>query len=119
MKGFENMICPICKEDTITIEEERVGPTGYRETEYTIIAKCDCKVPDVDFVALGIQSYNATSGAIITAYQHQIANTNNTCADCKNNKVELNHPTRAWLGEYKEICVDCFIKEIDSINKRR
>ena len=43
MKGFENMICPICKEDTITIEEERVGPTGYRETEYTIIAKANSK----------------------------------------------------------------------------
>lgn len=117
--SLDNLTCPICKENTITVIKERVGSPGYRETEYTITNTCDCKIPNYDYVAIGIESYNVNIGTINTIYNSDKVDLNNICTDCNKNKVIVNYPVRAWCGEYKEICLDCFIKEIEAINKLR
>lgn len=115
----KNLICPICNENTITIKKERVGPPGFRETEYTVTNTCKCEIPSCDNIAIGIEGYNINLGVIDTIYEYEIVDKNNICVDCNKENVAVKYPVRAWCGEYKEICRDCLIKEIEAINKLR
>ncbi|PEY35742.1 hypothetical protein CN354_15065 [Bacillus cereus] len=55
MQKINEYVCPICKEGYITIEEERTGSPGFRDTDYNITNKtCECITYECELIALSI-----------------------------------------------------------------
>lgn len=104
---INNYSCPICKEGYITIEKERVGEPGFRETEYTITNKtCECITYDSELIAMAIIG---TNGKLTE---------NETCKDCGEFEATVEYPVKPWVGEYKNICSNCFKAEMDNMKEK-
>ncbi|WP_369355732.1 hypothetical protein [Lysinibacillus capsici] len=100
-------LCPICKEGYITIDKEIVGEPGFREPEYHISnMTCDCITHDSDFMAQVIACNN------VERIENKI------CEDCGESESTIHYGIIPQLGEYKDICADCFKKEMDQSKEK-
>lgn len=105
MKTSNEYTCPICKQGYITIEKERTGPLGFRETDYDITNKtCECITYDCELIALAIMGYKDEKYI-----------KNETCESCGEREATINYPIKPWAGEYKKICPNCFQIEMDQL----
>lgn len=94
-------LCPICKEEYITIDKEIVGEPGFREPEFHIInMTCDCITHDSDFMAQ----------VIVCNDVERIEN--ETCENCGESESTIHYALIPQLGKYKDICMDCFKQEM-------
>ncbi|PEK30526.1 hypothetical protein [Bacillus toyonensis] len=102
---IQNYICPICEEGQITINKERTGPPGFRESEFDITnTTCDCITYESESIALAIMGYKKTK--------------NDICESCSESKATIQYPVKSWAGEYKGICSDCFKIEMEESKEK-
>ncbi|PEA32980.1 hypothetical protein COL81_26790 [Bacillus toyonensis] len=100
-------LCPICKEGYITIEKERVGEPGFRESEFHITnMTCGCITHDSDYMAT----------VIVCNDVDRIEN--ETCENCGESASTIHYVIIPQLGKYKDICTDCFKKEMDQSKEK-
>lgn len=100
--------CPICNEEKITITSERIGPPGYRTTDYDFgKTTCDCITYKCEGTAMEIK-YSA-DGAEIKS---------DVCQECNEEKATVHYPVKTWIGEYKDICPTCFKKEMVALEEK-
>ncbi|MFK4417133.1 hypothetical protein ABH961_005722 [Bacillus sp. RC251] len=99
--------CPICKEGYITIEKERVGEPGFRESEFTITNKtCECITHESEFIATVIVCND------VERIENEI------CEDCGELESTIHYGIIPALGKYKDICTDCFKTEMDRMKEK-
>lgn len=99
MSRSDKYTCPICEKGTMTIWTERSGPPGFRETDWFVKDKtCDCKIPPSNHMLMAIESFKD---------ENEIEN--KTCERCGNSPSTIHNPIRSWMGEFEDICTDCFI----------
>lgn len=109
MHGTNEYTCPICDEGKITITSERTGPRGFRETEYKLEGTtCGCITVNIYNLAIALEM-SADAKKYIK---------NNICEDCLEEKATIHYPIKAWMGEYKDICPDCFKKELLELEEK-
>lgn len=103
--------CPICEKGTMTIWTERGGPRGNRMTDWFVKDRtCDCEFVESDAILMAIETFKD---------ENEIKN--KTCERCGKNESTVHNPVRSWLGEYEDICTDCFkvrVKESIELNKK-
>jgi len=105
---IKDYICPICDKGNITIEQERTGPPGFRDTDYNILKKtCECITYDCETVALAIKSYKDNK-----YIKHEV------CENCGEAEANIHYPMKAWAGEYKDICSSCFEVEMKNLEAK-
>lgn len=98
--------CPICNKGSITIEEDRVGEPGFRETEFQVSnVTCEC-----------ITAFNTIIVLAIINYTNKEVEEGKACENCGDLEANIIYPTRPWVGESKDICSDCFKKEVAELN---
>ncbi|PED73044.1 hypothetical protein CON97_05405 [Bacillus pseudomycoides] len=104
---INNYVCPICKEGYITINKERTGPRGFRESEFSITNKtCECITHDSEFIATVIVCNN----------DERIEN--ETCENCGESESTIHYAIIPELGKYKDICTDCFKIEMEEMKEK-
>ena len=97
--------CPICKKGNITIETQRTGPTGFRDTDIDIVdTTCDCITYKCEATAMAIIHTNDVKSKV--------------CEDCGCKNPMIHYPVRSWVGEWKDICVECFKKEMQELEEK-
>lgn len=97
--------CPVCLKGNITIEKERTGPPGFRDTDYNITKKtCECINYNCDTVAIAIIDSQDKS-KLKSQY----------CERCNNNQAVVHYGVKSWVGEYIDICTDCFKLEMNEL----
>lgn len=98
MSGNGTYICPFCEKGQMTIYTERTGPKGFRTTDWFVTNQtCDCEIYESDNTLMAIESFKDYD---------QIKN--DICECCKENQSTIHNPIKAWLGEYEDICTECF-----------
>ncbi len=109
MSRIGKYTCPICEKGTMTIWTERSGPPGFRDTDWFLDNKtCDCEIYESDNMLMAIQSFN----------DYKLIK-KDICENCEENKATIHNPVKAWLGEYEDICTNCFkIKMQDRLNDK-
>ena len=101
----KDYICPICDKGNITIEQERTGPPGFRDTDYNILQKtCECITYNCDAVAVAIQSYKDKK------YIKE-----EVCEKCGVEEATINFFTS---NGYKNICSSCFEVEMKNLETK-
>lgn len=105
MSKRNDYTCPVCNKGTITIDEERVGAPGFRETEFSISnSTCEC-----------ITVYNTIIVLAIIYYKTKKIEEGKICESCGESEANITYPTRPWVGESIDICSDCFKKEVEEL----
>ena len=102
MNSHYSVTCPICTKGTFVIKSERTGDPGFRTTDYDLVSKtCNC-----------ISKFNENILYTLLDFQRSKIKAD-LCEDCNAALPQIHFPVKSWAGVYKDICIHCFIKEVN------